>query len=111
MKVITEERLAEILNYPIDGEVSGEALLHHLINNECQELDTLTVTRLRPMSDLMSINDYSYFVLAFKDSKQEFVRVRQSSNDEVFCADTGKFHNINQFSGFIPMPRYEPEKV
>ena len=68
----------------------------------------IIVTELIPMSELMLINDFSKFVLAYKDSKQDFVRVRQSSNDEVYCAETGKFHNINMFSGWIEII-YKPE--
>lgn len=38
MRGITEERLLQIYKYPVDNEVSGEALLAHLIS-ECQEIN------------------------------------------------------------------------
>ena len=70
--------------------------------------EKIIVTELKPMSELMLINDFSKFVLAYKDSKQDFVRVRQSSNDEIYCSETGRFHNINKFNGWIEIV-YQPE--
>ena len=74
-----------------------------------QENDKIIVTELRPMSELMAINDFSLFCLGYKESKQDFVRIRQSSDNEVFCAETGKFHHISKFTGWIPMPIHQPE--
>ena len=74
-----------------------------------QSGDKIIVTELRPMSELMAINDFSLFCLGYKESKQDFVRIRQSSDNEVFCAETGKFHHISKFTGWIPMPIHQPE--
>ncbi len=56
MKVITEERLIEIFN-KIPGNTSRmswkvtKMVLANLLENELQEIDTLTVSKLRPMSE------------------------------------------------------------
>ena len=60
-----------------------------------QHGNEIIVTELRAMSDLMSSNDYSRFVLAYKKTKHDFIAVRQSSNDEVYCFGNGKFYNIS----------------
>ena len=74
-----------------------------------QQGNEIIVTELRAMSDLMSSNDYSRFVLAYKKTKHDFIAVRQSSNDEVYCFGNGKFYNISNFEGWLPMPQYRPE--
>ena len=75
-----------------------------------QQGNEIIVTELRAMSDLMSSNDYSRFVLAYKKTKHDFIAVRQSSNDEVYCFGNGKFYNISNFEGWLPMPQYRPDE-
>lgn len=49
MRVITEERLLE-MQKQYDGNANF-AIFEWLIRNECQEIDQLAVSNLRPMSD------------------------------------------------------------
>lgn len=74
-----------------------------------QKDNEIIVSQLRPMSELMSSHDYSRFVLAYKKTKHDFIAVRQSSSDEVYCFGNGKFYNISHFEGWLPMPQYRPE--
>lgn len=99
MKVITEERLIEFKNSTSWCQRTLQELLE-----ECQELDTLTVTRLRPMSEA-------------KDGEEILVKFVWG-NDlvpvEYFAAGLrkgdGSFYDKEECDGFIPMPRYEPEE-
>lgn len=107
MKVITEERLREFLNDPATCHGDTDYLLYEIrkIANECQELDTLTVSKLRPMSDKPIIP---------KGKLQVFVLVYFSHTEipSIVSFDTRKtwphaaYHGI----GWIPMPIYKPEE-
>lgn len=106
MKVITEERLREIL----DGtsRVTSKDLLRVLIN-ECQELDTLTVTRLRPMSDIPdeeSVILFDRFGMPHEGQKYcgEKLKVYVDGFIEDWC-------DFSDYIGWMPFPRYEPEKL
>lgn len=93
MKVITEERLRELCK--------KNAFTSFLLD-ELQELDTLTVTRLRPMSEAPIRGDI-------------LVKMKQGSRlMKGFCDDglfyvPGNHFKLDECEGFIPMPRYEPE--
>ena len=50
MKVITEERLRQM--YSTSSMPNATSVINTILA-ECQELDQLTVTRLRPMSELV----------------------------------------------------------
>lgn len=52
MKVITKKNLLEILNNLIkSSRIEEAAIIRRLIDEELEELDTLTVSKLRPMCD------------------------------------------------------------
>lgn len=101
MKVITEESLRE-LQRKCPNQPARCGLQWAI--DQCQELDTLTVTRLRPMSEAPIRGDI-------------LVKMKQGSRlREGFCDDglfyvPGNHFKLDECEGFIPMPRYEPEKV
>lgn len=106
MKVITEERLADIFATRFINEETQQLLI-----NECQELDTLTVTRLRPMSEAPRDGRYIrvYWETGFPGEWcDDFV-----SWNERFEGWVGTEDEVLQdrnFDGFIDVPRCEPEK-
>lgn len=78
---------------------------------ECQELDTLTVTRLRPMSDMPIIGNWLFVVYNHNFEPMQARRVDEKYI-EVFNGTFVDQHcTIDEFVGFLEMPRYEPEKV
>lgn len=66
MKVITEERLIEKFKLHYWKSYDGADLLEKLLA-ECKEIDTVTVSKLRPMSDKPIIPDgkLQVFVLVY----------------------------------------------
>jgi len=102
MKVITEERLREIFEAESDrGIVSVKDLLNH----ELQEIDTLTVSQLRPMSDA-PIDDET--ILCVGERYNTFLKVYF---DGVYYKDDhDDLYDKEYFIGWIPMPIYKPEK-
>jgi len=121
MKVITEERLREVLNGDANYKMSApyinaqRKLLVAMID-QCQELDTLTVTRLRPMSDAPRDGRYIrvYWETGFPGEWcDDFVfwneRFQGWERDWVDPED--EVLQDRNFDGFIDLPRYEPEKV
>lgn len=126
MKVITEERLKEKLKEQIDKLAfknnqfmsdspyveNIKAVIFNELINELQELDTLTVTRLRPMIEA-PITDEGMkkvkTILAWHIFEQMFIPIWVFSDGGAMTE--GESFNIKEFEGWIPMPRYEPEKV
>lgn len=101
MKVITEETLEA---FKLNDNYTGHQLevVYDLID-VMQELDTLTVNKLRPMCDLLKLKDYKTEILATRDS-ETFMRIRQSSDDEVYCFKLGKYFQSSQFIGWVHAP-------
>lgn len=108
MKVITEERLRELQSNSDElSELTGwlpevRGFIEALIK-ECQELDTLTVTKLRPMSE---IHDGDILVKW----------IQENGLIGAFYVDgwvyvNGSNYKPEEFQGWIPIPKYEPEKV
>ena len=98
MKVITEERLADIFATRFINEETQQLLI-----NECQELDTLTVTRLRPMNEVQEGDILVKWI-------------QENGLRGVFYVDgwvyiNGGNYKPEEFEGWVPMPLYEPEKV
>lgn len=112
MKVITEERLREkfeesqhkYLKAPLERIYEPNAVmntLHELID-ECQELDTLTVTRLRPMSEIQEGD------ILVKWIRENGLRGAFYVDGWVYV--NGSNYKPEEFQGWIPIPKYEPEK-
>ena len=123
MKVITEERLREKLNKQIDKialknsqfindppsvENIKAMMLAELIN-ELQELDTLTVTRLRPMCD--APRDEQILIKLKKSDGLMTVGKIDSHTPTIIWRSSHSYCVIDDSEGWQPMPRYEPEKV
>lgn len=101
MKVITEERLREIFEAECDNEIVS---VKDFLNHELQELDTLTVTKLRPMCDAP---DDDETILCVGERYNTFLKVYF---DGVHYKDDHNFiYEKEYFIGWIPMPIYKPE--
>ena len=103
MKVITEERLLALL----DSEKSYyfNMAVRRLLTNELEEIDTLTVSKLRPMCDA-PIDDET--ILCVGKTYNTFLKVYF---DGVYYKDDhDDLYDKEYFIGWIPMPIYKPEK-
>ncbi len=110
MKVITEEDLIARRNKFIKQCKNIAACIVDELLYDCKELDTVTVSKLRPMCDLLKLKDYKTEVLATRDS-ETFMRIRQSSDDEVYCFKLGKYFPSSQFIGWIHAPVINLEEL
>lgn len=106
MRVITEERLKEIL-VTIPDDISGRKylvlLLEQLIEEECQEIDTLTVSKLRPMSELPK--NAESVMAAYEDERGDIYFDITSSQ----CIEDEYSFSSEEYIGWIPLPIYKPE--
>ena len=94
MKYISSEELEREIN-----EWDDEAPLCFIrddLLSACKEIDQLTVTKLRPMSDANNGD----IVLAYDKYDRCFTKI-------IIC----KMHGWDQmFEGWIPLPQYKPEE-
>lgn len=105
MKVITEERLIALKKEYKGG--LNRAILDWLINNECQEIDTLTVSKLRPMCNVPK--DGQWFLGYYKGIYCEyFERLKYSGISGELRSSDDEFEE-EDIIGWIPMPIYKPE--
>jgi len=106
MKVITEEDLIARRNKLLkQGKNIAACMVDELIH-ECKEIDTLTVSRLRPMVDL-----YEHSIT----SNQKLLAYRYGDETPVVLYSISKsqlnnLYEYDEFIGWIPMPIYKPEK-
>ncbi len=96
MKYISRKRLEEYKKLKIPTH------LDELIA-ECTELDELTVTKLRPMSEA---KHDSTRILGFINN--EFVKI--SSYDKYWSDGDDDYISDDEIEGWIPMPQYKPEE-
>lgn len=104
MRVLTEEALLYRLNRAKDPAMIGfiAALIH-----ECQEIDTLTVSKLRPMCNVPK--DGQWFLGYYKGIYCEyFERLKYSAIGELRSSDD-EFEE-EDILGWIPMPIYWPNE-
>lgn len=109
MKVITEERLRELIKNH-ERMISDVAqikyrLLEDLLDYECKEIDTLTVSKLRPMSDApvgVGILVDHDFALALTESKRDVC-------ENKIITSCGIKIGFSECNGWIPKPIYKPE--
>lgn len=109
MKVMTEERFKELIGLDEAGDYV--ACINDILE-EFQELDQLTVTKFRPMSEAPR---GEYILLRYKKPNPtgwvEGKHYGQTWNGiEQWWADCAVQHEYH-FAGWIPLPRYEPEQV
>ena len=80
-------------------------LASELIDDDLfEEIDTLTVSRLRPMSDAMEDDDV--LVKVRGESKLKAASVFEGKFIDIFC---DQIHN-ETIEGIVLMPIYKPEK-
>ncbi len=106
MKIITEERLKEISNNLLKAIMTEEhEIVEILLHDHMQELDTLIVSKLRPMCDALVCNDP---MAAYHIKEKRMLQIE-------FDCLTGKWDTLigqcedSEFSGFELMPTYKPE--
>jgi hypothetical protein len=91
MRVITEERLRELLPWPEQDQDVADGL--NLAIEECQEIDTLTVSKLRPMSEA----PLNISILAKYNRNETLMSVCLSEDSSLY-----------RYEGWLPIPIYEP---
>lgn len=99
MKVITEERLRELCK--------KYSFINHLIS-ECEEIDTLTVSKLRPMCD--APRDGEWFLGYYKGVVSEYFEILFYSQLSGKLRSNGDEFNEEDVLGWLPMSIYKPEK-
>lgn len=109
MRVITEERLKELM-FEWDGMDPFVQSCKFLIENECKELDHLTVTKLRPMSELDQYGVDN--ILAWNESLRRYVHFTYDTFvNSYWIHEFDSFYTIDEktYKGWLPMPIYKPE--
>lgn len=110
MKVIAEERLREKFDHVQLWNMTSTELRNFLneILEECQEIDQLTVSKLRPMSE--APRDESARMLVCLITNNELIQTYRyyARGDSWEC--TGGFYKDSELKGWIPMPIYKPEQ-
>lgn len=102
MRVITEDRLKELLPWPEQDQDVADGL--NLATEECKEIDTLTVSKLRPMVD--ALKDGGSFLVAFNGS----TRLYEGYFDTLGNFWVGEqYYSPDLCSGWVPMVIYKPE--
>jgi len=117
MKVITEERLIakqELLedknNRPCEYLDGKQYMIDELIES-CEEIDTLTVSKLRPMGEVIGYTGGDILVYTAYQDNPGF---ESYIFDVLVCEYIGYDGNElmtdgQQYLGWIPMPTYKPE--
>lgn len=109
MKYISEEwiknSIATAQQVTNDGAPGGDALVIVLnaMLKHCQEIDTLEVTKLRPMSDVQEGD------ILVKWIRENGLRGAFYVDGWVYV--NGSNYKLEEFQGWVPMPIYEPKKV
>lgn len=103
MKVITEEGLREFLS-EISQFTPDEILwLADNLSSKFEEIDTLTVSKLRPMCD--APNDVEFLVML--NTEDSFHECRFAPDGRVSIG--AMLFKIDYCIGWIPKPIYKPE--
>ncbi len=109
MKVITEERLQDRYDSIVDeGSLYSQGAMDILdsLMQECQEIDTLTVSKLRPMQDLK----IGEFAICYSDDPFLDSEKYKKIDDHNVVNINGSEFDINDFIGWIPVPTHKPEE-
>lgn len=112
MKVITEEDAILARNALLKkGNKLGACAIDMLISDHAKEIDTLTVSKLRPMVD--APKDGEYFMAYCHPTSQKigmFFPYRYDEDIETYVDEDDDEMCIDVVLGWIPMPIYKPEK-
>lgn len=107
MKVITEEDLIARRNkFLKQGKNIAACIVDELLY-ECKEIDALTVSELRPMSEVPE----NEFVLCFVNEEKNFERLIKRPYLRHMTDEDDEWHfSFHLLGGWIPMPLYKPEE-
>lgn len=103
MKAITEERLRQIRSNFSDAKLMRDQVMILAIDrliDECQEIDQLTVTKLRPMSEAPE-KEYILVKTISSDSLIEAIVDKANKRIETKYGSERSFAHCD---GWIPMP-------
>ena len=107
MKVITEEFLMHCIK-----EVGEDNLIRAVsLVNLLEEIDTLTVSKLRPMVD--APRDGEYFMAYCHPTEQKigmFFPYRYDEDLDTYVDEDDEEMCIDVVLGWIPSPTFKPEK-
>jgi len=112
MKVITEEMIPLIEHQEDDNEFPFKNHgLAEILKKYLVEIDQITVSKLRPMSDAhksVDLDENSVKVLAMHRMEKQFIPVIVFDDGDVIglCES----FDVDEFDGWIPMPVYKPEQ-
>jgi len=111
MKVITEERYKDFLS-EISQFTPDEILwLADNLSSKFEEIDTLTVSKLRPMSDAPM--DGEYFMAYCHPTEQKigmFFPYRYDEDIDTYVDEDDEEMCVDVVLGWIPSPTFKPEK-
>ncbi len=97
------ERLRFFCSYAMNGQ---DWLDSETFFNDLDNVDTLTVSKLRPMSDANEYKNDSVLICLKGDSNLHEAHFNVLGR--VFVCE--QFHSFDECDGFIPMPVYKPEE-
>ena len=104
MKVITEGSLRHVLKMHFGFNDVNQSICSHLIN-ELQELDTLTVSKLRPMSEVPRNGKF----LVVLNSEDDFHECSFLADGRIKIGTVAIRYEY--CIGWIPKPIYKPEEM
>lgn len=105
MKVITEEEAIYFRNHLAKQDRNiGACAIDELISGNSEEIDTLTVSKLRPMSDAPKTGES--FLVCFAGSN----RLHEGYFDTLGNVWVGEqYYSSDLCSGWVPAVIYKPE--
>ncbi len=104
MKAITEKELMEFFKSIYHNKFNQDEIFV-MLKTRMKEIDTLTVSSLRPMVDAPGdIN-----ILVEHDFSNTMTESRAIPNEEIITSG-GCVIKYTECDGWIPMPNYKPEK-
>lgn len=103
MKYISENKLRSAASECGKIHPAIEEFLLGISGELGEELDELTVTKLRPMSEAPIRED---ILTKIKDTD----RLIESFCDDGLCYIHNNYFILDQCEGWIPMPQYKPEE-
>lgn len=108
MKVITEKDALLARNALLKkGNKLGACAIYMLISDHAKEIDTLTVTKLRPMAEARE-QGLKRVLACFFGCSNHFNIIEQNG-DKYWSDGEDDYHSDNEFIGWLPIPIYKPE--
>lgn len=107
MKVITEKELIEFFKSIYYNKFNQDEIFV-MLKTRMKEIDTLTVSKLRPMAD--APRDGEWFLGYYKGVVSEYFEILFYSKLSGKLRSNGDEFNEEDVLGWLPMPIYKPEK-